>query len=139
MYLVPWLAILAGVALGGSGPAATIVNSGSTNMPGFRISVERSGIATHTTMARGSQPAKNRNAKIPAALLQRFFADLEGARPLSELPAPRCMKSASFGTTLTVEFAGQSTPDLSCGDGGNAKLQALIQDSGEIVKLFDSQ
>ncbi len=46
------------------------------------------------------------------------------------------MKSASFGSKLTVEFGEEKTPDLSCGDAGSAMLQALIRDVKEIVDLF---
>jgi hypothetical protein len=84
----------------------------------------------------GEKPAAAENKHIPTALVRRFYADLEAARPLSGLPKHGCMKSASFGSTLMIEFSGQSTPDLSCGDHGDARLKALIQDSGEIVKLF---
>jgi hypothetical protein len=121
-----------------SSDAAVIVNSGSTNTAGFRIVVEHSGKATYTSTGR-RQPngsSANRNVDLPKALATRFYADLAAAKPFSQLPIPHCMKSASFGYALTIEFAGQTTPDLTCGDQGNAKMKALIQDSGEIVKLF---
>jgi len=44
----------------------------------------------------------------------------------------------AFGKKLTIEFGGQATPDLSCGGGDNAILQALVRDASEIVKLFSS-
>jgi hypothetical protein len=113
---------------------AVIVNSGSTNTSGFRIVVERSGKAESTTTPQGKQMRR----KLPEALTKQLYSDLRAATPLSSLPAPRCMKSASFGTKLTIEFGGQETPDLSCGGGDNAMLQALIRDANEIVKLFDS-
>lgn len=119
-----------------------IVNSGSTNTAGFRIAVEQSGKASYTQMPhRSGLPSdaqggsKSRN--LPKDLVQRFYADLEAAKPFSDLPSGGCMKSASFGTALTIEFAGQKTPDLSCGDHDNAKLKALIADANEIVKAFN--
>jgi len=120
---------------------AVIVNSGSTNSPGFRIVVERSGKAVYSPSPRRSAEglsvqAKHRSRKITHDLARRFYSDLDAAAPLADLPKPACMKSASFGTTLTVELAAQKSPDLSCGDGGNAKLKALIQDTDEIVKIF---
>ncbi len=74
--------------------------------------------------------------KLPDPLVKRFYSDLGEAKPLSLLPKQRCMKSASFGTKLTIEWGAQETPDLSCGAGDNAKLQALIRDANEIVRLF---
>ena len=123
---------------------AVIVDSGSTNTAGFRITVERSGQASYTAMPRRANlPAQGQAAskkrKLSKDLVRRFYSDLEAAKPLAELPGGGCMKSASFGTTLTVETEGQRTPDLSCGDHDNARLKALIADTKEIVKGFDSQ
>lgn len=120
---------------------AVIMGSGSTNTAGFRIRVERSGLAEYTSAPRkyGAQRGDKPNTKrqqLSRDLADRFYSDLEAAKPISSLPEQRCMKSASFGSTLVIEFGGQRTPDLSCGDGGNAKLQALIRDVNEITKLF---
>jgi hypothetical protein len=49
------------------------------------------------------------------------------------------MKSASFGSALTVVFGSEQTPDLSCGDGGNAAMRNLIRDVNEIVALFHNE
>jgi hypothetical protein len=127
-----------------AGDLAVIINSGSTNAPGFRIEVSRSGEAVYTPVPRragqmSEAAAKPRNHRIPSSLVKRFFADLGAQKPLSALPAQGCMKSASFGTTLVVEYQGARSPDLSCGDRGNAGFKALIQSAGEIVKLFDAQ
>jgi hypothetical protein len=111
--------------------AAVIVNSGSTNTPAYRIVVDRSGTATYNT-TRGEASA----SKLPQAVAERFYKDLDAAKPLSGLHAPKCLKSASFGSTLIVEFGGDKSPDLSCGDGGSGKLAALIRDTGEITKAF---
>lgn len=118
-----------------AGDSAVIVNSGSTNTAGFRIVVERSGKASRSETRRSTQ-AQPKSIKVPKKLVDRFYADLEAARPLSKLPRQACMKSASFGTVLTVELAGDETPDLSCGDHGDSRIRALIQDTSEIEKLF---
>ena len=129
---------------------ATIVNSGSTNTAGFRIAVKRSGAAEYITIPRGAnaRPAEPEKAEpekpepeksgreISKDLASRLFSDLEAAKPLGGLPAPRCLKSKSFGSRLTIEFGGESTPDLSCGDGGNEHLRAIIRDVSEMVSLF---
>jgi len=58
------------------------------------------------------------------------------ARPFTSLPPQRCMKSASFGTRLTIQFGDDTSPDLSCGDGGGARIEALARDTAAIVKIF---
>jgi hypothetical protein len=90
--------------------AAVILNTGSTNEPGYRIVVTAAGSATYAQgMARGS-------GVLSRALAARFFADLAGAMPLSKMNAPNpCMKSASFGYSLFVWWRGERSPDLSCG------------------------
>jgi len=73
---------------------------------------------------------------LPLAVVERFHADLDAAEPLASLPAVHCAKSASFGSTLIVAFGGEQTPDLRCGDGGNAAMRNLIRDANEIVALI---
>src|SRR5581483_10951165 len=124
--------------------SAAIVNSGSTNMGGFRILVGASGSAEYTARPRRVGPPSHESAqpvrrKLPRSLVQRFYSDLDAAKPLSSLPEPRCMKSASFGSSLRVELGDQQTPDLSCGDAGSAALRKLIRDVNEIVSLFNAK
>ena len=124
---------------------ATITNSGSTNRPGFRIIIDRSGAAELTTAPRKFGPPEMRQQPdpiqktLPRATVDRFFADLASAKPLASLAAAHCMKSVSFGSTLTVALGGEQTPDLSCGDGGNAAMRDLIRDANEIVALLQAK
>jgi hypothetical protein len=123
---------------------ALITDSGSTNTAGFRIEVRRSGEAVYTpTLRRAGQvpeaQAKPKTRQVPPDLTKRFFANLDAAKSLSALPAQGCMKSASFGTTLTIQYGDQKTPDLRCGDRGNANLKALIQSTDDIVKFFGGE
>jgi len=122
---------------------ATIVNSGSTNTAGFRIDVTRSGTAEYTSIPRGANAAheapQKSDREIPKDLASRLFTELEAARPLSGLTAPHRMKSKSFGSRLTIEFGGETTPDLSSGDGGNEHLRAIIRDVNEMIAYFRSK
>ncbi len=114
--------MLAAVLLASSVRAAdpvVITDSGSTNTAGFRIEVGPSGDAVYTPKPRRAGPGSqigNQAATqhLPSALFKRFLADLDAAKPLPELPSRGCMKSASFGTTLIIEYQAQQTPDLRC-------------------------
>ena len=112
---------------------AVIVNSGSTNRAGFRILVKHSGVAEMTS------GAKSLEHKLAPEAVQRFYADLKAAAPLAALPKVHCMKSASFGSSLSVELGPDKTPDLSCGDGDNPAIRNLIRDVQEIVSLFPNE
>lgn len=145
MKAAPQLAatVLALAAAGLGQPAphrglATIVDSGSTNTNGFRIVVDQSGKTQSTVALRGPQARTGESpaataGTIPAAVAERLYSDLNAAWPLSSLPSQHCLKSASFGTRLTIEFDGQTTPDLSCGRITDPKLKALARDAREIV------
>jgi len=137
--------ITVGISRGQEAPppepdAVTIIDSGSTNRPGFRIVVDRSGNAELTSTPRRSRLPQEQSKPIrkmlPLAVVERFHADLDAAEPLASLPAVHCAKSASFGSTLIVAFGGEQTPDLRCGDGGNAAMRNLIRDANEIVALI---
>jgi hypothetical protein len=124
------------------GESATIVDSGSTNRAGFRIVVDRSGAAELTLKPRrfgaGDRQPKSIRRMLPSALVEIFFSDLKTAKPLDSLPAVHCAKSASFGSTLTVVLGDEQTPDLSCGDGGDAAMRNLIRDTRQIVDLIQA-
>ena len=124
--------------------SAVIVNSGSTNTPGFRIEVKPSGKAEYTPRVRralepGDMATKPMTRQIPASIAKRFFADLDACKPLAALPAAHCMKSASFGSTVTIEYAGQKTPDLSCGNQQDSRTRDLAQSADEIVQEFNKR
>lgn len=120
---------------------AVIDNSGSTNTPGYRITIERSGTAEYSAKSRRPSPesAKPVRRKLSAALVKRLYSDLDAAKPLSALPPQHCVKSASFGSTLTIEYAGNTTPDLSCPSTRGSHVQALARDANDIVKIFRTQ
>src|SRR5580704_4583829 len=121
----------------GAPDATTIIDSGSTNRPGFRIVIEPSGVAEFTSVSRraGAEQTKPARKMLPDTLVERFQTDLRAAKPLDSLPAVHCMKSASFGSRLTIASGGEETPDLRCGDGGNAAMRNLVRDTNEIVAL----
>jgi hypothetical protein len=87
-----------------------IRNSGSTNTQSYTIAVRPDGSADVTV------GAVTQHRQIEHSQTAWLFAKLEAAAPLAALPAPHCMRSASFGTTTTISYRGERTPDLSCGE-----------------------
>jgi hypothetical protein len=134
MLWLPVIVLGLAAGLSGADPVVTIVNSGSTNRAGFRIAIDAQGNAEATATPRRlrapQQQDKPQLQTIPPALFKSFGADL------ASLPEVHCMKSASFGSRLTVESGAEETPDLSCGDGGSNAMRNLIRDVNEITALF---
>jgi hypothetical protein len=119
-----------------------IVNSGSTNAAGFQIVVEKSGKAEYASQPRRIDKGATTKAirkTVPKSLSERLYMDVMDARPLSSLPPHHCAKSVSFGTRLTIRFGDDISPDLSCGDGGDTRMRAIIVDVDEIVKAFATE
>ena len=134
------LPLSSGAAHPESSQPVLIENSGSSNRPGMHISIDRSGRAQCTTASRrfvqqSPDPAPQER-KIDDAVVGRLYSALEAAKPLATLPKQHCMKSASFGTVLTVEWGGERTPDLNCGDGGDPRMRDLIRTVKEVEALF---
>jgi hypothetical protein len=106
---------------------AVILNTGSTNTLGYRISVGTKGEAWFVVAGHPVQ-----HSRISRALARKFFAHLRAAMPLSRLGVEQCMKSASFGTSVFVSWRGQRSPDLTCA-GDNARARALSDDVNQIA------
>ncbi|GAC1545484.1 MAG: hypothetical protein NVS3B16_14910 [Vulcanimicrobiaceae bacterium] len=105
---------------------ATIANSGSTNTAGYTVVVHPDFSAD--VSAGGATERKT----VDARRARRLFATLRAAMPLGDLPAGRCMKSASFGSVTTIAYGGQTTPDLSCG--GGTTLRDLARAANAVVE-----
>jgi len=106
--------------------AALIVNGGSTNFAGFKIAVERDGTATY------QQPSGVTQGRVSAATAKWLFEHLAADRPLDKLPSGQCVKSASFGSSTTIAWGGETSPDLGCP--GDARVQELNRTVGVIER-----
>jgi hypothetical protein len=130
------LSLFAIASLMAAAPArenAVIVNSGSTNAMGYKISVWSDGTATLTMQHRdGSAVSAPKAFDVRAATATRFFSDLAAARSARIATVP-CMKSVSFGTTTRVTWQGWVSPDLDCPP-KDSLGDALVKDLGEIIK-----
>lgn len=100
--------------------ALLIVNSGSTNMAGYRIEVLPNG-----NMAYASG-VNIRSTVLPAAVTQKLFGDVRTALPFAQMGLKPCPKSASFGSTTVLIYKNQTTPDVSCP--GSPKAAVLYAD-----------
>ncbi|MBV8171330.1 MAG: hypothetical protein JO219_05290 [Candidatus Eremiobacteraeota bacterium] len=88
--------------------ATVILNTGSTNAPGYRIVVARDGSAQWIS---GSM---RHSGQLSQKSTQKLFADLASAMPLSKLQSAHCMKSASFGTSTFAYWEHERSSDLQC-------------------------
>ena len=92
---------------------AVIVDSGSTNTPGYRIDVWSDGSATVVVQNRGVSRGALKSFTVANRVASQFFANLKTVRAGNVTGQP-CMKSASFGTTTRVSWHGWTSPDLDC-------------------------
>jgi len=118
------------------GDVALIRNSGSTNTLPYTISVKPDGSAVVTV---GSGTPEDRRLSLDQT--DALFRGLRAAMPLSALVHGHCMRSASFGTTTTVTFGGDSTPDLGCAPDPAARelaatVVAIVSELGLSVMRF---
>ncbi len=97
--------------------SVTIRNSGSTNTAGFTIIVHADRSAD--VLVGGQSERKT----VGAPQTRWLFHKVREAGPLDALAGGGCMKSASFGSTMTIAFDGRTSPDLSCG--GDEKSREL--------------
>jgi hypothetical protein len=84
-------------------------NSGSTNSPGYRLSLWSDGSALLQRPGAAGAVAR----EVPADLALRFFQDVKAARAAA-VPVGGCMKSMSFGSRTQVRWHGWNSPDLLC-------------------------
>jgi hypothetical protein len=106
---------------------AVIVNSGSTNTAGFKITVHSNGPSTAVMLNRqGVAQSTAHSFTVSTKQAGSLFADLKAAKAA---PASQggCMKSASFGTSTHVQWQGWTSPDLDC-PSDDAAITALKND-----------
>ena len=116
---------------------ATIIDTGSTNRQGLRVTVDAEG---HATAAVGTSSA-NSVGSIPdheltlePRLCSQFIQQVQSAGSLAGLAVRHCMKSASFGSRLFVEVNGERSPDISCPGQTDPHAQALQKSAQEILQ-----
>jgi hypothetical protein len=120
--------------LNSDSPQALVIDSGSTNRAGFTIKIDESGNAT--VEQSGIEP---KSIQVNAELGAQLMRDIKSAGVLSALPRKRCIKSASFGSSLFVEWNGDRSPDLSCSPQIDPRAEALQKDARQVVEAVQKQ
>ncbi len=114
-----------------------IVNSGSTNRPGYEITVHESGtLVCRETPPRGGtdREAGGRSRAVPREVLTRIFDDVRAALPFSQYADPGCPKSKSFGVVIRIHYGREQSPDLAC-PVHDSRLEALVRDVRDIERI----
>ena len=125
---------------------AIITNTGSSEDPGYVITVSRSGDATYKwrsdnndfqEIAAQTAISKSLRAKIPMPIVNKLFADLDTVSSVSNLPDEHPDHSDALETVTYITYRGQTSPDLSNSD--NTTKSALYDDIAEVSLAFASK
>ncbi len=91
-----------------------IIDTGSTNAPGFTIAVRSDGTGWWRPTARmGANPTAPHTFTIAQGVARRFLAAMNDGRTDGVRGVP-CMKSASFGHSVFAIWHGWRSPDITC-------------------------
>lgn len=112
-----------------SSPEAVIIDSGSTNRPGLRVTLDSTGDSVIIEPRDGPK----QSMKMPQKQCEQFLRDVQSAGPLDTLPANHCMKSVSFGSRLYIEFNGVRSPDIGCPTQADERTATLKKEATEIL------
>lgn len=105
---------------------AVITNSGSTNRPGYTLTINQDGSGSLVYQKDSNAERFNRftDKTFPAGTFnsQQLSSLLTQIKDVSTIPDRGCMKSASFGTTTKITYQGKTSGDLSCLSNQDAQL-----------------
>jgi hypothetical protein len=109
--------------------AIVIIDTGSTNMLGYRIVIGRNGEASYASgEGHGS-------ARLPASTFSKLKYDVVMAQPLSHVKAsPDCMKPMSFGSSTFIALGDEKSEDLTCP--ASPKGEALKSDVDAVTEFL---
>jgi hypothetical protein len=100
----------------GSSVLAVITNSGSTNLPGLSLTLNKDGSGS-LHYEKGKNQLKNAiDRTFPAGTFDttKLTDLLHQIQDVSTVPNHGCLKSISFGTTTTITYNGKTSGDISC-------------------------
>jgi hypothetical protein len=126
-----------------TGEIATIIQSRSTNTPGFRLMIHDDGSATEESTNFGPNHPSKTLAQVhrysPGTIdVQTLRHLLTRIGDVSRIPTGFCPKSVSFGTRTQISYQGKLSGDLQCIRGGQGVDQSLLQPSLELSKFVQN-
>jgi hypothetical protein len=129
---------------GVAGDVVTIIQSDSTNTIGYNLVIRSDGSAAGMVINSSTRAVVVRREYPPGTIdakkLQRL---LTAIGDVSKIPIGVCMKSASFGTTTKISYAGKVSGDLQCiphqGSGGDEALLQSSEDLAAFVRTIQHQ
>jgi hypothetical protein len=122
---------------------ATILQSGSTNIRGYKVVIRHDGSATAEISGRGivqkSEPMQSQQfpaGTIDTKTLRRLLQEIGD---VSKIPTGNCAKSVSFGTRTQIAYEGKTSGDLQCIRQQAADVdQAALQGSKDLSKFVQT-
>ncbi len=108
----------------------TIVSTGDSLTPGYRVTVSPNGVISSSLVTQGRRQVIHRTDRMIAVNRQRFFADLAANGPLNRVQAGA---SGSFPRVF-VRYHGQLSPNLRTAR--SSAGQALYQDVKQILQVL---
>ncbi len=117
-------------AAAGNSPYIVITNSGSTNMPGSTLTINRdgSGSITYEKEVPGQTLKHVTNKAFPAHTFDTGQLEqmLNKVGSVDKIPNHGCLKSMSFGSTTTITYQGKTSGDVSCISHADEKIHQDI-------------
>ncbi|MDQ2715948.1 MAG: hypothetical protein M3Z08_13660 [Chloroflexota bacterium] len=127
-------------AAAGNSPSIVITNSGSTNMPGSTLTINRdgSGSITYEKEVLGQTLKHVTNKAFSAHTFDTGQLEqmLNEVGSVDKIPNHGCLKSMSFGSTTTITYQGKTSGDVSCISQADEKIH---QDIAHLVLHLYSQ
>jgi hypothetical protein len=125
------------------GVLATILQSGSTNARGYKVTIYKDGSAMAeigaAATALHSEPAQIQQFGTGTVQTGKLQALLTQIGDVSAIPTGHCMKSVSFGTRTEISYQGKTSGDLQCVRGtAGEQPENLLRASVELSRFVQN-
>lgn len=118
----------AGRTPSGNATVAVIRESPSTNTPAVAVTIRSNGnVVWHVAPSR-TDTSGHLSRALHSRIALSFLQDLRrlGSVHAIKGAAGQCVKSASFGTTITVTYRGETSTDLTCLSSNSSPAAAKV-------------
>lgn len=119
-----------------------IKNSGSTNFPGYTLTVNGDGSGAliydqcNTDLTRPQCHLQNKTYSTQTFKIDNLKEILSQIGSIQNIPKHLCPKSVSFGSSTTIEYNSQKSGDISCIDSSDPQI---YQNLKMVVDALGSQ